>query len=66
MAGFDKLYLITSEDYDTMKNTGSVIIGGETYTYNTEALYFTDKLSTELLDDTNSTKKFTTAANIAA
>lgn len=66
MAGFDKLYLITSEDYDTMKNTGSVIIGGETYTYNTEALYFTDKLSTELLDDTNSTKKFTTAANIVA
>ena len=65
MASLNKVILLTEEDYTTLYNTGSVTVGDVTIVYDANNLHFTDKVSSELIDDSNSTKLFVSTAEKA-
>lgn len=60
MALLHDIVLLTDDDWTTLYTTGTVTVGGVTVTYRGDNLHFTDKVESELIDDTNSTKKFVT------
>ena len=51
---------LTDEDYNTLYTQGSVTVGSVTVNYDPSHLYFTDKISSELIDDSGSIKKLVT------
>jgi hypothetical protein len=53
-------YILTEEQYLKLINGQA-----QHHTLDADGLYHTDKISVDLLDDTNSTKKLVTAAQIA-
>ena len=60
MSQLNEVVLITKEDYTTLYTTGTVTTHGVTIPYDANSLYFSDDVSSEMIDDTNSTKKFVT------
>lgn len=64
MASIKKAVFISEEDYATLLNQGSITKTIDqqqvTEVYDVNNMYFTDYLSSELIDDSNSTKKFMT------
>ena len=51
MGNFKGVVYISNEDFTTLKNTGSVVINGVTYTYDEDTVYCTPDL--ELPDPTS-------------
>lgn len=72
MASIRKAVMLSEEDYQTLYTNGTITKTIDqsqvTEVYDVNNMYFTDYLNTELIDDSNSTKKFVTAtekSNIA-
>lgn len=61
-----KIVCLTQADFEILYATGSITKGSVTITYDQSDMYLTDEISSELINDGNSAKKFVSAAEKAA
>ncbi len=59
-----KIICMKDEDFRTMATQGYVVIDGVQVNYSGSNLYFTDYMSADMVDDTNSAKKFLTQTQV--
>lgn len=60
-----QVILLTEEDYQTLCTEGEITVGNVTIQYDVDNLHFTDYITSEMVDDSNSSKKFMTATQAA-
>jgi len=58
MANIEKMVALSEEDWAECRAQGSITKKGITVVYSPSDVYLTDYASSELIDDSNSTKKF--------
>jgi len=54
----NEIIMIKADDWNTLDSTGEVVIGGVTLRKDPGTIYITDKIKSQLVDDTNCTNKF--------